>query len=89
MATRSTIDAPKTRKKRLDEFSKLSFAALELVGVGNLIAYWVAVFAGLAPEPVPPPRPAQTSTDPTGSTTSTSWSRSTRSRQRPAGSPTC
>lgn len=51
MATRSTIDAPKTRKKRLDEFSKLSFAVLELVGVGNLIAYWVAVFAGLAPEP--------------------------------------
>ena len=50
MATQNTTDA-KTRKKRLDEFSKLSFAALELVGVGNLIAYWCAVFAGLAPEP--------------------------------------
>ena len=51
MATRNITKKPKTRKKLLDEFSKISFVALELVGVGNLIAYWVAVFAGLAPEP--------------------------------------
>ncbi len=50
MATQNTTEA-KTRKKRLDEFSKLSFVALELVGVLNLVAYWCAVFAGLAPEP--------------------------------------
>jgi hypothetical protein len=50
MATQSTTD-PSRRKKLLDEFSKLSFVALEVVGVGNLAAYWCAVFAGLAPEP--------------------------------------
>lgn len=39
------------RAKLLDEFSKISFLGLELVGVGNLVAYWCAVFAGLAPDP--------------------------------------
>jgi len=48
MGTRSTI---KKRARLFDEFSKISFFALELVGVGNLIAYWCAVFAGFSPDP--------------------------------------
>jgi len=51
MATRSTTKPRGKRAKLLDEFSKLSFLLLELVGVGNLVAYWCAVFGGLAPEP--------------------------------------
>ena len=51
MATRSAADAKKKRTRLLDEFSKLSFLLLELVGVGNLAAYWCAVFLGLSPEP--------------------------------------
>jgi hypothetical protein len=50
MVKRNTTDE-KPRKTRLDEFSKRSFAALELVGVLNLAAYWCAVFAGFSPEP--------------------------------------